>query len=1661
MCIDLSRVSTRARLGGVLLIVCLGLVLGAPGAWAFEPTKTPARPVDSSRWNGGALRPGGIMGDSTAFAFHYDPGRSEPFYFGVDIENGWVFVVTGRGLKIFDATVNPSSPTLVSYGYGPDPVTEGSGGLMPSWSHSDEDWFLQDVDAPPGDDKIAAVAGWGQGFSVWDTSDKGSPKVHYQDTGVGAIAVYSALLGSPPKPYAFAISSVGVYLYDLAVAQTKTKCLDDSSLPSLPCGGVYKGKVGTTVGPASLHGAGPFIAVGTLSGFEIWNVTTPSAPLKVMTGTQPARGIAMWQDGSSYYLAVGNFGKVRIYDVSCITGGACNAPPVLGQPLDVPGGAPPISRVTISKASGGVPYLYVSGPDTASCATPQREYLYKVSDPAHPVEITPTVSPLGYWSWYYELCSTGFNWVSPQMGKFYGNNFYRAAYSLLDVHQFVGAQPPTANFTWSPQPDIYPGTQVQFTDLSTGSPAPDRWSWTFTDATVPSSNAQNPVVAFNTPGAKAVSLTSHNSQGDSAPVPKTVTVLDPAPQVASVTVSPSNPVACQPITFTANGVTGRPTLLYSWAIPGAVPAPSPANVNPLVWNTTASTSPGTYTATVTVSNGQGSASKSASVTVGALQPINPSFTPTNDPFSAGTVQFHDHQPAGSATEWSWDFDDDGNAATTLWGPWTSDPVNGPNPTHIYLVEGLKAVRVRVKNCTTTDPNGIVSLPLAITIAQVTPLSAVFLAQCSGGICFINSGQSVSFTDHSTGAQFWDYDWDGDGSFEDANHTAAQASHTFTTQGTFSPMLRVRRGSEQNVSAVPAGTIVVGAPTPGTLSISGPSSGQANQALIFMASGGGSCSPSAGGWSWSTAGGTITGGTTASATITWSSDGTKSITVTNTACSGVSGTKSVTIGSVTPPPPPPPTGLQAAFTFAPGAPAVNQAVSFNGSISTGSPTGYVWDFGDGTELGSGAQVTHTFAQPGSYSVQLSVIGPGICPPAPFCSSSTTKVVVVTSGTPPPPPPPADGPKFTVSPASPRATEVVTFDASSSTNIPAGSVAGWSFGDGSGPALGPIVLHAFPQQGSYNVVLSFAPPGCASVSCLLLASKIVVVGAPPPLSVDFSTDVPCDNQFGLDQCNTQRGRAVNLTASLADASSYAWSFGDNTTGSGRQVSHTWTQAGTYPVTLTVTKGTATATKTRSFAVTAPPTPKTKSVLLPWVSQSRGPLVQSNDLYVHNPGSTDLAVTLEFRRRGTVEDNPPRVPTTIAPGATLYVPDVLRGLFSQENVAGFIRIESGLDSVEPLITSFDSRGQSQTKLFGQTIAGMSVTSLGSAAGSGPADTSQFLIGLNDTPERQASVTVSNPSDETATYRLRFVEKTGRFITESPDQTLSGFSQRQFTVQEIRDLFGVNNIEDYRIEVTAVSGARVFPLGSDVRLATGDPSSTGTGSYRTSRLYLLGAFTGAGAARSVWQTDLLLANVGDQAVQTNVRFTTINKAASKAADVTLPPFQTERLENVLFTQFGLRNGTGLLTLTSTSPNGVFPIASAESYDNTNPQKRFGQTLVALSDADAADTTKKQVLVGLRQDGVSKTTLLLFNPSDAAGQYDLVYRGLNGAVLGTLKDVKLEAGQLRQVTPTQHPLKKSKVANGFTVEVVVKSGKALAVAQVVRTSTNDPAYIRGVAVNR
>jgi PKD repeat protein len=1619
---------------------------------------TPATPAPRSLW--GELQPTDIGAlplsrDSTAFDEFHEGYSGRPWYTGIDIENGYAITALAYGLQISDLRSSPTNPTVL----GTFPFSS-----FPHWVDSaEEKWPLQAVDAPAGVDNIAAIVGHaGIGIAIVDLTNKSTPHLLYQNYEKNGEEVYAATIGG--TQYAFMAASGGnpsggVYMYNMSQARQFVGC-SETGVPGDPvaCPGVALGRLGSRNPAAYVHGVDNYVVVssGSSRGFDIFDLSNPGSPQLKLTGLSSLSvyGVAMWKGSNGhYYLGLRTDGDGRIYDVSCISG-SCGG---LGSPLWTQAMDTGTSSFFVTYSQGGSsPFLYFGSDDKCAGST-QREWLFDVSSPAAPHDISPAT---GYWGWYYRGGLTGFNNQMPRRGKFNGSYFYRTALSIFDIHQRTGGFPPVADFSWSPSP-AYSGANnpVTFTDLSSG--APTTWTWSFAGTAGPSlstSAAQNPVVTFASPGTVTVTLTSQNGAGTSTPVIKTVTIASPAPAISGVTISPNPAYLCQPVTFTATGVSGQPTPTLSWVVKkGSNPVTSGGNVPSFTWDTSQAPlpAPGTdYTATVTAVNGAGTASQtSLALTVNAL-PILPaagSFTPTYDgapaPPPSGTVVYHVN--VAGATAWNWDFGDG-----LGFRGYTSDPVLGPNPAAVaYTSVGSKQVRVLIKNCVEQERQ---SANLSVSITQTTPLLASFSPNlfCQFGQCFATQNLAVSFTDSSTGAQFWDYDWSHTGadagscSFTDNAHTSPITSHTFTTLGNFQPCLRVRRGaSEQNIQV--SQVINVGSASPPSITITGPTAGQVGQVLGFSASAS-NCNANTGIWSWSMIGGTPNSGSTSAVTVSYAVAGTYAVSVTNSNCAGAAGgVLSVNIsgsgggGG----------GLAASFVFSPTAPGVGQAVTFDGTASTGTPSQYSWNFGDGSNA-SGATASHPYTVPGTYSATLTITKPGDgagCFSG-ICVSEISKSVVVGGG--------SLTAAFTVTPAAPNAGQAVTFDASASTGSP--TQYSWTFGDGSN-ATGKIVLHSFASTGTYAVQLTISAPGtgasCSSGICVSQLTQAVAVTA-PPLDPTFQTSASCALQFGINQCSAATGASVSLTANTTQATSYAWDFGDGTTGTGTPVNHTWSQPGSYSVKLTVSNAQTSALQTTVFQITGAPPVVISPVLLPWVAQSRGVLVQSSDLYIHNPGTAPIDVTLEFRKRGTPDVNPPRATLTIQPGQTQFNADVLGNLFNRADLTGFISLSVSKGTVQPVVTSFNTVTDADGTKFSQALSGIPMTSTQGRASADATPVPQHLIGLSDNSNRMAVFGITNPGASAATYHLSFFNSQGQAIGNPSDLVVSPYGQRQFQPKEIQTTFGITNTTDYRVKVEAADSSQFFPYDADFRAVSNDPSYFGgAGSGKSAKVYVLGGLSIPDTTGGAWKTDLVLSNITDQPMPVQVTFTRIGLLSTPEhpVSITLKAGETQRLANVIASKWGITNSVGVLTVESDGVSGIYPLVEGESYDTTKTSQ-FGQVMTAFTDDEAAGAGQTSYLVGLRQNASYKSQLWLFNPSTEGGAYDLIYRGLDGSILGQIKGFVLAPGTTRQVRPIDNPLPAGGVDNGFTVQIVVHTGKLLSGAQVINTVTNDPAYVSGRA---
>ncbi|MCK6446758.1 MAG: PKD domain-containing protein [Planctomycetes bacterium] len=163
-----------------------------------------------------------------------------------------------------------------------------------------------------------------------------------------------------------------------------------------------------------------------------------------------------------------------------------------------------------------------------------------------------------------------------------------------------------------------------------------------------------------------------------------------------------------------------------------------------------------------------------------------------------------------------------------------------------------------------------------------------------------------------------------------------------------------------------------------------------------------------------------------------------------------------------------------FTGTPTSGSAPLTVNFT-DASTGSISSWAWDFGD-TGTSTVQNPSHVYSTPGTYSVTLTVTGPG-------GSDALTRTNYVTVSA--PTAPTAD---FAGTPTSGNAPLSVNF-----TDLSTGSITSWAwdFGDtGTSTAQNPN--HVYTTPGTYSVTLTVTGPGGSNA---LTRTNYITVNTPP--------------------------------------------------------------------------------------------------------------------------------------------------------------------------------------------------------------------------------------------------------------------------------------------------------------------------------------------------------------------------------------------------------------------------------------------------------------------------------------------------------------------------------------------------------------------------------------
>jgi len=234
------------------------------------------------------------------------------------------------------------------------------------------------------------------------------------------------------------------------------------------------------------------------------------------------------------------------------------------------------------------------------------------------------------------------------------------------------------------------------------------------------------------------------------------------------------------------------------------------------------------------------------------------------------------------------------------------------------------------------------------------------------------------------------------------------------------------------------------------------------------------------------------------------------------------------------------------------------VSFNGSGSSdpdGDALTYAWSFGDGTS-GTGVNPSHAYADNGSYTVTLTVTDTHGAASAPATTTATIANVA---------------PAVTAGPNQ-SATIGTPVTVSATFSDPGVSDGPWAYAVAWGDGLPATTGSTTSQTNPITATHTYALPGTYTVSVTVTDKDGAAGSGQLTVTVGTAPNRPPTAAVGGPYAGAE-GAAVTFDGSGSsdpdgDALTYAWNFGDGSTGTGVRPSHAYADNRGYTVTLTVT-------------------------------------------------------------------------------------------------------------------------------------------------------------------------------------------------------------------------------------------------------------------------------------------------------------------------------------------------------------------------------------------------------------------------------------------------------------------------------------------------------------
>jgi PKD domain/BNR repeat-like domain len=529
----------------------------------------------------------------------------------------------------------------------------------------------------------------------------------------------------------------------------------------------------------------------------------------------------------------------------------------------------------------------------------------------------------------------------------------------------------------------------------------------------------------------------------------------------------------------------------------------------------------------------------------------------------------------------------------------------------------------------------------------------------------------------------------------------------------------------------------------------------------------------------------------------------------------------------------------------------------------------------------------------------------------------------------------------------------------------------------------------------------------------------------------------------------------------AVTFAWSFGDGTTGSGASPDlHPYAAAATYTVTLTVTDALgATATSSITVKITAPAV-SGPSLLIPVVLESPGVgnSHYSTEVTLASREASAVEVLLSYTASQGAGSGYARL--TLTAGELRILPAIL-GYLRARNLA---IPADGSQQVGTLLVTFGGASSPAT-----VFAGARTFTPDPAGGAGtfglfyPAAATTMgsvtLFGLQQSSTQRSNVAVVNAGSDPITVRVALQGPNGEDLGTLQDQPLGPYGWTQIN----HPLLGL--AASGRAIVTRVSGSSpltAYAVLNDASTSDGSflpPVLEGDTSGADRLVPVVLDVAGVGAR---FKTELTLTNFTSAPLSLTLVYQAADGFGSGSGSVPLTLAAGEQRivpDAIAFLRGSLpieADGTdvgGSLLVQAPAGTATGSLAvGARTYAPASPSGTFGLFFTGLTLGESA--TAAATIYGLQQNASQRSNLAIVNRGDAGDTITLrvTYFDGTGAALGPPVDQSLAPGKWHQFG---HPLLGLGATSGYArVERIAGASRFVAYGVLNDNVTADGSYI-------